>query len=230
MFGKGMTVGEKERLAVIGSAMYVILSVLYFLPWDIPYKAVLPVAVAAAFSFCILPWQICFAMTASAIGCICGVAGNFIIQIEFFALGHFFLMLFFVHRWFHDGNAFVRAGGKYPETRIVRIAAMAVAVIGLLVFVMVRIVFDAPAGVMRGCIAFYAVIVCMMLFCSLAQRSRSYAVAAFLFVFSDVVAGWNAFIEDVPAKTYLIMLPYYAAQLVVFMRAAHLKVFRLHLK
>ena len=155
-------------------------------------------------------------MTASAIGCICGVAGNFFIQIEFFALAHFFLMLFFVHRWFHDGNAFVRAGGKYPETRIVRIAAMAVAVIGLLVFVMVRIVFDAPAGVMRGCIAFYAVIV--------------YAVSAFLFVFSDVVAGWNAFIEDVPAKTYLIMLPYYAAQLVVFMRAAHLKVFRLHLK
>ena len=221
MFGKNVSEREKSLLPVVAAAIYAAAVLLYFLPVDIPYKISVPTVVIAAVSLRILPWQMSFALIASALGDISGAAGSFMGQVEFFSVAHLFLIMFFVHRWFHDRAAFARAGGHHPETKPARIIVLAAIVLGILVFAMIRIVSDAPAGIVRGCVAMYAVIICMMLFCALVQRSRVYAAAAFLFVFSDAVIGWNAFIEPVPGEKYLIMVPYYSAQLMFFLRAAH---------
>ncbi|MGN1212117.1 MAG: lysoplasmalogenase family protein, partial [Candidatus Cryptobacteroides sp.] len=63
-----------------------------------------------------------------------------------------------------------------------------------------------------------------MLFAALMQRSILYAVAAVLFVFSDMVIAWNSFISPVPNERYVIMVTYYLAQLLFYLRAAGLKV------
>ncbi len=221
MFGKNISEKEKTILAAFSVVAYAAAVLLYFLPADVPYKISFPTVVISAVSLRILPWQMSFALIAAALGDIRGAAGSFMGQIEFFAVAHLFLIMFFVHRWFHDRTAFARAGGHHPETKPARIIVLAAIVVGILAFAMIRIVSDAPAGVVRGCVALYAVIICMMFFCALVQRSRVYAAAAFLFVFSDAVIGWNAFIEPVPGEKYLIMVPYYSAQLMFFLRAAH---------
>lgn len=222
MFGKGVPERNKNVAAVAALVVYVILAALYFLPVDIPYKISFPVAAIAVVSLWILPWQMSLALVSSALGDFCGASGNFTGQIEFFALAHLFLIIFFVHKWFHDGKAFVRAGGRSPETRPWKLVAIGAFVLAVLVFAAVAIVPAAPAGVIRGCVAFYAVIICLMLFCALVRHSRVYAAAAICFVFSDAVIGWNAFVSPVPGERYLIMLPYYAAQIMFFLRAAHL--------
>ena len=204
MFGKGVPERKKNVAAVAALVVYVILAALYFLPVDIPYKISFPVAAIAVVSLWILPWQMSLALVSSALGDFCGASGNFTGQIEFFALAHLFLIIFFVHKWFHDGKAFVRAGGRSPETRPWKLVAIGAFVLAVLVFAAVAIVPAAPAGVIRGCVAFYAV------------------AAAICFVFSDAVIGWNAFVSPVPGERYLIMLPYYAAQIMFFLRAAHL--------
>lgn len=221
MFGKNVSEREKSLLLVVSAAIYAAAVLLYFLPVDIPYKISVPTVVIAAVSLRILPWQMSFALIASALGDISGAAGSFMGKIEFFSVAHLFLIIFFVHRWFHDRAAFARAGGHHPETKPARIIVLAAIVLGILVFAMVRIVPDAPEGIIRGAVAMYAVIICMMFFCALVQRSRVYAAAAFLFVFSDAVIGWNAFVGHVCGEKYMIMIPYYAAQLMFFLRAAH---------
>lgn len=221
MFGKDISEKKKTRVAAAVSALYVICAVLYFIPYDIPYKIAFPTVAIAISSLWILPWQMSLALVASALGDIRGAAGSFFGQVEFFSVAHLFLILFFVQRWFHDRSAFERAGGRHPETRTAVLAAYAVLSACMLAFAMVWIIPAAPEGMVRGCAALYAVIICMMLFCALAQRSRTYALAAVLFVFSDAVIGWNAFVGEVPGEKYLIMLPYYGAQLTFFLRAAH---------
>ena len=223
MFGKNISEKERKCIALTGAAAYAVLAMLYFLLPDFPYKIALPVSVIAVFSLRILPWQISLALLSSALGDICGASGSFMGQIEFFAVAHLFLIMFFVERWFHDLEAFRRAGGRQPETRIGRIVSMAVFSAAVLAYAVIRIVMEAPAGTVRGCAALYAVIICMMMFCALVQRSRAYSVAAILFVFSDAVIGWNAFVAPVPGEKYLIMIPYYLSQLTFFLRAAHLK-------
>lgn len=223
MFGKGVPERKKSGAATAALVVYVILAVLYFMPLDIPYKISFPVAVLAAVSLWIIPWQMSLALVSSALGDFCGAAGNFMGQIEFFALAHLFLILFFVQRCFHDGRAVVRAGGKRPETRRWRLVAISVFTAAVLAFAMSFIVPAAPEGAVRGCVALYAVIICIMLFCALVRHSRVYAAAAVCFVFSDAVIAWNAFVAPVPGERYLIMVPYYSAQLMFFLRAAHLR-------
>lgn len=221
MFGKDISVKNKALAAVPVSVTYAICVVLYFLPLDIPYKIAFPVGIIAVASLWLLPWQMSLALVASALGDIRGASGSFLGQIEFFSVAHLFLIMFFVQRWFHDRSVFERAGVRHPEISLPGLAVFAVFSAGALAFALVRIIPEAPGGMVRGCAAFYAVIICMMLFFALVQRSWAYSVAAVLFVISDAVIGWNAFVGEVPGENYLIMLPYYAAQLTFFLRAAH---------
>ena len=221
MFGKDISLKKKTLAAACLSLLYVICASLYFLPADIPYKIAFPTVAIAVSSLWLLPWQMSFALVASALGDIRGAAGNMIGQIEFFSVAHLFLILFFVHRWFHERDAFERAGGRHPETRAAALAGYAVLSVCVLAFAMIWIIPETPEGMVRGCAALYAVIICMMLFCALVQRSWAYSIAAVLFVFSDAMIGWNAFVGEVHGEKYLIMIPYYAAQLIFFLRAAH---------
>lgn len=221
MFGKDISVKTRTQVATYVSLAYAVLAAVYFLPLDIPYKIAFPVGVVAAASLWLLPWQMSLALVASALGDIRGASGSFLGQIEFFSVAHLFLIMFFVQRWFHDRSVFERAGIRHPEISMPGLAVCAAVSLGALAFALIRIIPEAPEGMVRGCAALYAVIISMMLFFALVQRCWAYSVASVLFVFSDAVIGWNAFVGEVPGENYLIMLPYYAAQLIFFLRAAH---------
>ena len=160
MFGKDISLKNKTLAAACLSLVYVICASVYFLPADIPYKIAFPTVAIAVSSLWLLPWQMSFALVASALGDIRGAAGNMIGQIEFFSIAHLFLILFFVHRWFHERDAFERAGGRHPETRAAALAGYAVLSVCVLAFAIIWIVPETPEGMVRGCAALFCIFGC----------------------------------------------------------------------
>ena len=63
-----------------------------------------------------------------------------------------------------------------------------------------------------------------MLYTALLQRSWMYALGAVMFVFSDLILGWNKFVSPVEEENLLVMIPYYMGQYLLFLRAARIKV------
>ena len=98
MFGRKIS-GERLRLTVwISSAVYAAVAALYFIPGGSDYEIVIPVAVLALFSIWLVPVPMSIALAASAAGDLMGAAGNFMVQMECFAVANLFLCLFFLQR------------------------------------------------------------------------------------------------------------------------------------
>lgn len=57
---------------------------------------------------------------------------------------------------------------------------------------------------------------------SLMQRSPLFAIGAALFLISDMILSWNKFVGPVTAEKWLIMVPYYLGQLLIWLGAATL--------
>lgn len=223
MFGSDITEEKKVSLAAVATALFAVLAIVYFVPVDIPYKISFPLWLLAGFSLWLLPWPMSFAMFASALGDLAGASGNFMVQMECFAAAHLFMIMFFVRRFiWRNRNA--AAQGKARKSRRLAYAILLILLILILVvFAMVEIVPEAPAGAVRSGVVFYALVIAMMLFMALLQRSRLYAAGACLFVFSDLMLAWNRFVEPVEHERYLIMVPYYLGQICLFLRASRLK-------
>ena len=207
------------------TAIFLVFAVLFYLPVQIPHKLVFPVATLFLASIGLTPWQICAALFFSALGDWFGTCGNFIAQMGSFAVGHVFYVWFFVKRYLtkveHDRKLTNKAKGY--------IALLAVLVAGLLTVVYTQIVPNAPAGVERTGVAIYAVLISTMLFTGLLQRSSLYALGAVLFVFSDFVLAWHRFVEPVPYRHYLVLVSYYLAQWLLFVRSTPYRITSLRL-
>ena len=89
----------------------------------------------------------------------------------------------------------------------------------LLVFCLTSITPYAPEGVIRIGTQVYAVVICAMLVMALLQRSSLYALGAVLFTFSDFILAWNKFVEPIEWERYLIMVPYFLGQWLLFVRS-----------
>ena len=76
---------------------------------------------------------------------------------------------------------------------------------------------DCPT---RIAVSAYAAIILIMLWTAIAQKDIIFAIAAILFVFSDFAIGWNRFLSPIAGERYLIMIPYYLAQLILFIRSS----------
>ena len=142
-----------------------------------------------------------------------------------FAAGHVFYIWFFVKRYFmkveHDRKLTARAKGY--------LAMLGVCLAGLLTVVFTKIVPSAPAGVERIGVSVYAVIISTMLLTGMLQRSSLYALGAVLFVFSDFILAWNRFVEPVPGRDYLVLVSYYLAQWLLFVRSTPYRITNLRL-
>ena len=64
----------------------------------------------------------------------------------------------------------------------------------------------------------------MMLATAMLQRSSLYALGAVLFAFSDFILAWNMFTEPIPYSRYLILIPYYLAQWLLYIRSTKFRV------
>lgn len=197
------------------TAAFFLLAVLFYLPVSIPHKLVFPVASIFVASLWLTPWQICAALFFSALGDWFGTCGNFLAQMGSFAIGHVFYIWFFMKRYFtkveYDGKLTARAKGY--------LAMLVVCLVGLLIVVFTRVVPAVPAGVVRIGVGIYAVIISTMLLTGMLQRSTLYALGAVFFVFSDFILAWNRFVEPIPHRDYLVLVSYFLAQWLLFVRS-----------
>lgn len=203
--------------AVFGTTgLFLCLAVLYFLPVDIPHKISFPLATLFVAGLWLLPWQMWLAMGLSAAGDYFGSCGNFLGQMGFFALAHISMIAFFIGRYFrkveNDGRLSARAKGY--------LAIVFLCVSVEVAFAICRIAPGAPEGIVRIGVRIYALVIGAMLLLALLQRSSLYALGGVLFVFSDFILAWNLFVEPIPGENYLIMIPYYLGQWLLWVRSS----------
>lgn len=207
------------------TAVFFAFAVLFFIPVQVPHKLLFPVAILFVASLGLTPWQICAALFFSALGDWFGTCGNFIAQMGFFAVGHIFYIWFFVKRYLakveHDRKLSTRAKG-YLIMLIICIA-------GLLAAAFTQIIPKAPHGMERIGSSIYAVLISLMLFSALLQRSSLYAIGAVLFVFSDFTLAWHRFVEPVPYRNYFVLVTYFLAQWCLFVRSTPYRIASLRL-
>lgn len=213
--------GEKSSKisAISSSLMFLVLCICYFSPIDIQHKIALPVGVLAIASLILCPWQITLALIFSAAGDFFGSAGQLLPQMGCFAVSHIGFILYFALRYHrkveHDRKLTDRAKG-YVAMVLFCSAAILTAALTL-------IAPKAPAGIMQASVIVYACLICIMLVLALLQRSSLFALGAVLFVFSDFILAWALFVGEVPNSSYLIMIPYYGAQWLLFIRSSSFK-------
>ena len=209
-----------KAAAISATAVYLALTVFFFLPFDIPHKITPCVSALFIASLWLCPWQISLALLFSALGDHFGSCGNFLAQMGFFALGHIWFIVYFISRYFKKVEPDRKLTGKAKGYLAMVIFCATV----LLCVVFFRIVPLVPPGVLTIGVSIYAILICTMLVSSMLQRSSLFALGAILFVFSDFILAWNKFVEPVPYRHYLVLVPYFLAQWLLFIRATKYRI------
>lgn len=209
-----------KAAAISATAVYLALTVFFFLPFDIPHKITPCVSALFIASLWLCPWQISLALLFSALGDHFGSCGNFLAQMGFFALGHIWFIVYFISRYFKKVEPDRKLTGKAKGYLAMVIFCATV----LLCVVFFRIVPLVPPGVLTIGVSIYAILICTMLVSAMLQRSSLFALGAILFVFSDFILAWNKFVEPVPYRYYLVLVPYFLAQWLLFIRATKYRI------
>lgn len=209
-----------KAAAISATAVYLALTVFFFLPFDIPHKITPCVSALFIASLWLCPWQISLALLFSALGDHFGSCGNFLAQMGFFALGHIWFIVYFISRYFKKVEPDRKLTGKAKGYLAMVIFCATV----LLCVVFFRIVPLVPPGVLTIGVSIYAILICTMLVSAMLQRSSLFALGAILFVFSDFILAWNKFVEPVPYRHYLVLVPYFLAQWLLFIRATRYRI------
>lgn len=217
-----ITTTNRNRITLSASILFILLAVLYFLPLDIPYKIAYPLAVLTIMSPWILPWQMCLAMLFSAAGDAAGAYGNFILQTGLFSVAQLMLIIYFISRAIEEKLYFASSGygSRNGSGQFIFLFFLTVIIVCILAFAIASVapaIDDCPT---RTAVSAYAAIILIMLWTAIAQKDIIFAIAAILFVFSDFVIGWNRFLSPIAGERYLIMIPYYLAQLILFIRSS----------
>ena len=194
------------------TSFFLFFAITLFSPLRLPHQICIPVGVLCLASLWLTPWEITLALLFSAAGDLAGDCGNFLAQMGSFAIAHILYIVFFIRR-------FIRKGTKMTAKMQGFLMMLGFCIISLLILVHVRIVPEAPAGLIRIGTGIYAVVICLMLMTALLQRSLLYALGAMLFVVSDFVLAWNMFVETIPNAGIILMSTYYSAQWLLFIRA-----------
>lgn len=214
---------QEKRIPTLAwtvTGLFLAASLTFFLPFEIAHKVTFPVAILALASLWLCPWQITLALLFSAVGDYFGSCGNFIAQMGSFALAHVMYILYFIGRYFTK----VERDRKLTSKMKGYLAMVTFCSLALMAAVFVRIVPCADKGILRTGISIYACLICAMMVLALLQRSSLFALGAVLFVFSDFILAWNIFVEPVPYSQYLIMVPYFLAQWLLFIRTTPYRV------
>ena len=214
---------QENRIATLvwtSTGLFFAAFLIFFLPLVIPHKVTFPVAILTLASLWLCPWQVTLALLFSAAGDYFGSCGNFLGQMGCFALAHVMYIVYFTGRYLtkveRDKKLTPKMKGYLTMVTFCSLALMAA--------VFVRIVPCADKGILRTGISIYACLICAMMVLALLQRSSIFALGAVLFVFSDFILAWNIFVEPVPYSQYLIMVPYFLAQWLLFIRATPYRV------
>lgn len=207
--------GSQRKIIYI-SLIFIVLAAIYLMPAAaleqmLPEKVVrfriaYPVAALALMGAHLgMGWKFVLAFLFSCTGDAMGAYGSFFGQMGYFAAAHIILI------W-----AFAEELWKVRKTLV------GLAVTAALVFAFALVIPKVPEpGLQIGC-GVYAVLITAMFGLSLMQRSPLFAIGAALFLISDMILSWNKFVGPVTAEKWLIMVPYYLGQLLIWLGAATL--------
>ncbi len=197
------------------TSLFLAAALLYFFPVGIPHKLAFPLIIITVSSLWLCPWQITLALGCSALGDWLGDEGHFIGQMAAFAAAHIGYILFFVKRYHTKVEPDRKLTAKAKGYTFIFLFMGAV----LTFWSCCIIAPEAPAGIVRIGVIIYTFIICTMMVTALLQRSSLFAIGAVLFVFSDLILAWNMFVEPIDGAGYLIMIPYYIGQWMLFIRS-----------
>lgn len=214
----------KDRLtgpaAITATVLFLCASVLFFLPVDLAHKITIPVGILTIASLWLCPWQMTMAFLFSALGDYMGSCQNFLGQMGFFAVGHIWFIVYFIKRYFSKVERDRKLTGKAKGY----LAIVIFCTLALLSVAFFKIAPGAPAGIIRIGVCIYACLISTMMVMALLQRSSLFALGAILFVFSDFILAWNKFVEPVPYRDYLVLVTYFLAQWLLFIRSTRYRV------
>ena len=219
------TFDSKKTIASVATGLFAVFAVIYFIPAvTAPAKISIPLFLLALAGCWVLPWQMTVAMFCSFVGDFFSVdldlfgVDNFIWKMIFFAIAHVFFVIWFFAK--------IRENRINPLNPVIFLLAVIV-----LASAFINIIPAAPEGVLRIGSGIYACIIVMMFYSSLTlafglRRNKRrllpaalLGTGAVLFLTSDYILSWNIFVTPLPYSSYLIMVPYYAGQLLIFLGA-----------
>ena len=207
---------KSDRKIIYISLIFIVLAVMYLMPSAtleqmlpekvVQFRIAYPVAALALMgAYLGMGWKFVLAFLFSCTGDAMGAYGSFFGQMGYFAAAHIILI------W-----AFAEELWKVRKTLV------GLAVTAALVFAFALVIPKVPEPWLQiGC-GVYAVLITAMFGLSLMQRSPLFAIGAALFLISDMILSWNKFIGPVAAEKWLIMVPYYLGQLLIWLGAATL--------
>ena len=193
------------RPASLISIVFVLLALLYFSPVAVAYKLAFPLAFLTLCALRFSTWPMVLAMGFSALGDYMGVCHNFWGQMGSFALAHVAYILFFCRTRPEERTS---EGIKWKSAIVILYGV----VVGLLIVPHVQ-------GFLQAGVSVYVLLILTMCILAWRQKNPYYALGAWLFVFSDTVLAWNKFVSRIEWASYLIMIPYYLGQLILFVQS-----------
>ena len=194
------------RPAGLISIVYLLLALLHFSPIAVAYKMVFPLAFLTLCAISYSTWPMVLAMGFSALGDYMGVCHNFWGQMGAFALAHVAYLLFFCRTNPADRTSY---GMKWKSGIVILYGV----VIGMLILPHVH-------GFLQAGVSVYILLILSMCLLAWRQKNPYYALGAWLFVLSDTVLAWNNFVSHIEGASYLIMIPYYLGQWMLFILSA----------
>ena len=197
-----------SRPAILVSIVFFLLAILFFSPIQMPYKLAYPLAFLTLCALRYSSWPMLLAMGFSALGDYMGVCNNFWGQMGSFALAHIAFVVFF-YRLYQQEKATM--GIKW-KSAIVALYGM---IVGMCIVPHVQ-------GPLQIGVSVYILLILAMCILAWMQKNPLYALGAWLFVFSDTILAWNKFVSPIEWAGYLIMVPYYLGQWVLFVQSVRL--------
>ena len=193
------------RPAGLISIVYLLLALLHFSPIAVAYKMVFPLAFLTLCAISYSTWPMVLAMGFSALGDFMGVCHNFWGQMGVFALAHIAYLLFFCRTNPADRTSY---GMKWKSGIVILYGV----VIGMFILPHVH-------GFLQAGVSVYILLILTMCLLAWRQKNPYYALGAWLFVLSDTVLAWNKFVFHIEGASYLIMIPYYLGQWMLFIQS-----------
>lgn len=207
---------KSDRKIIYISLIFIVLAAIYLMPSAaleqmlpekvVQFRIAYPVAALALMgAYLGMGWKFVLAFLFSCTGDAMGAYGSFFGQMGYFAAAHIILI------W-----AFAEELWKVRKTLVGLAVTAALAFAFALVIPKV-----AEPWLQIGC-GVYAVLITAMFGLSLMQRSPLFAIGAALFLISDMILSWNKFVGPVTAEKWMIMVPYYLGQLLIWLGATSL--------
>lgn len=188
----------KNRFLIPLAIVYVGLVVLYFLSVDIPHKIAFPLAWLALGALFLRRPVLALACAFSALG----DYADFVPKMCFFALAQVTYIVLFT---------------RIPVNRNRRNLLLGVAFLLAWMAVLGFFLPHVKDDVIRWGVAIYSALLLFMCWLACSSGRILSALGGLLFLFSDSILGISRFACSIPSSYYLVMVPYYTGQLLLFL-------------